>query len=59
MFGYIFKLVNGVVSWRIAKQILTATSIMEAKFMSCFEASTHGFDLMTLLDQTLSFELLM
>ena len=30
------------VSWRSAKQTLTATSTMEAKFVSCFEASSHG-----------------
>ena len=42
LFGYIFKLTNGVVSWRSAKQTLTATSIMEAEFISCFEASSHS-----------------
>ena len=41
-FDYIFKLVDGVVSWRSAKQTLTPTSTMEAKFVSCFEASSHG-----------------
>ena len=40
--GYIFKLADGVVSWRSAKQTLTATSTMEAEFVSCFEASSHG-----------------
>ena len=40
--GYIFKLVDGAVSWRSAKQTLTATSTMEAEFVSCFEASLHG-----------------
>ena len=39
---YIFKVVDGVVSWRSAKQTLTATSTMEAEFVSCFEASSHG-----------------
>ena len=39
---YIFKLVGGVVSWTSAKQTLTATSTMEAEFVSCFEASSHG-----------------
>ena len=29
-------------SWRSAKQTLTATSTMEAEFVSCFEASSHG-----------------
>ena len=40
--GYIFKLVDGAVSWRSAKQTLTATSTMEAEFVSCFKASLHG-----------------
>ena len=40
--GYIFKLADGAVSWRSAKQTLTATSTMEAEFVSCFEASLHG-----------------
>ena len=40
-FSYIFKLADGAVSWRSAKQTLTATSTMEAEFVSCFEAS-HG-----------------
>ena len=40
--GYIFKLADGAVSWRSAKQTLTATSTMEVKFVSCFEASSHG-----------------
>ena len=41
-FGYIFKIANGAVSWRSAKQTLTTTSTMEAEFVSCFEASSHG-----------------
>ena len=41
-FGYIFKLTDGAVSWRSAKQTLTATSAMKAEFVSCFEASYHG-----------------
>ena len=39
---YIFKLADEVVSWRSAKQTLNTTSTMEAKFVSCFEASSHG-----------------
>ena len=41
-FSYIFKLVDGAISWRSAKQTVTATSTMEAKFVFCFEASSHG-----------------
>ena len=40
--GYIVKLANGAVSWRSEKQTLTATSTMKSKFVSCFEASSHG-----------------
>jgi len=40
--GYIFMLAGGAVSWRSAKKTLTATSTMEAKFVSCFEATSHG-----------------
>uniref|UniRef100_A0A2N9EQW2 Reverse transcriptase Ty1/copia-type domain-containing protein n=1 Tax=Fagus sylvatica TaxID=28930 RepID=A0A2N9EQW2_FAGSY len=40
--GYIFLMASGVVSWRSAKQTLTATSTMEAEFISCFEATSHG-----------------
>ena len=40
--GYIFMLADGAVSWRSAKQSLIATSTMEAEFVSCFEATSHG-----------------
>ena len=40
--GYIFILVDGVISWKSIKQTLTATSTMEAEFISCFEATSHG-----------------
>ena len=40
--GYIFMFVDGAVSWRSAKKTLIATSIMEAEFVSCFEATSHG-----------------
>uniref|UniRef100_A0A2N9I6P9 CCHC-type domain-containing protein n=1 Tax=Fagus sylvatica TaxID=28930 RepID=A0A2N9I6P9_FAGSY len=36
------KVMSGAVSWRSAKQTLTATSTMEAEFVSCFEATSHG-----------------
>jgi len=39
---YVFMLASGAVSWRSAKQTLTATSTMEAEFVSCFEATSHG-----------------
>ncbi|RDX88788.1 hypothetical protein CR513_29568, partial [Mucuna pruriens] len=40
--GYIFILVGGAVSWRSAKQILTATSTMEVEFVFCFKATSLG-----------------
>ena len=40
--GYIFMMAGGAISWRSAKQTLTATSTMEAEFVSCFEATSHG-----------------
>jgi hypothetical protein len=40
--GYIFLMASGAVSWRSAKQTLTTTSTMEAEFVSCFEATSHG-----------------
>ncbi|XP_061354300.1 secreted RxLR effector protein 161-like [Gastrolobium bilobum] len=40
--GYIFMLASGAVSWRSVKQTLTATSTMEAEFVSCIEATSHG-----------------
>nr|CAN61946.1 hypothetical protein VITISV_031894 [Vitis vinifera] len=40
--GYVFMLAGGTVSWRSSKQTLTATSTMEAEFVSCFEATSHG-----------------
>ena len=40
--GYIFIMAGGVVSWRSVKQTLIATSTMEAKFVSCFEATSQG-----------------
>jgi len=40
--GYIFMMAGGAISWRSVKKTLTATSTMEAKFVSCFEATSHG-----------------
>ena len=40
--GYIFMMAGGAISWRSVKQTLTATSTMEAEFISCFEATSHG-----------------
>ncbi|WJZ97087.1 hypothetical protein VitviT2T_015721 [Vitis vinifera] len=40
--GYIFILASGAISWRSIKQTMTATSTMEAEFISCFEATSQG-----------------
>ena len=40
--GYVLMLASGVVSWRSMKQTLISTSTMEAGFVSCFEATSHG-----------------
>ena len=40
--GYIFIMAGGAISWRSVKQTLTATSSMEATFVSCLEATSHG-----------------
>ena len=40
--GYIFILAGGAISWKSVKQTMTATSIMEVEFISCFEATSHG-----------------
>nr|XP_033517251.1 secreted RxLR effector protein 161-like [Nicotiana tomentosiformis] len=39
---YIFMLAGGAISWKSAKTTLTATSSMEAEFVSYFEATSHG-----------------
>ena len=38
----IFMVASRVVSWGSMKQTLTTTSTMEAEFVSCFEATSHG-----------------
>ena len=40
--SYVFMLASGAVSWRRIKQTLTTTSTMEAEFVPCFEATSHG-----------------
>ena len=39
--GYIFVMERGVVSWQSAKQYVTASSTMEAKYVACYEATRH------------------
>ena len=40
--GYIFIFADGAISWKSVKKTLTATSTMEAEFIYCFEATSHG-----------------
>ncbi|XP_042952175.1 secreted RxLR effector protein 161-like [Carya illinoinensis] len=39
---YVFLLAGGAISWESMKQTITASSTMEAEFVSCFEATVHG-----------------
>ena len=39
---YIFLMVRGAVSWWSAKQSMTTSSIMEAEYMACYEATRHA-----------------
>jgi len=41
-FGYVYLLVGGAISWKSAKQLVIATSTMEAEFVACFEATVHA-----------------
>ena len=41
-FGYLFLLARGAISWKSAKQTITASSTMEAEFVACFEVMVHG-----------------
>ncbi|XP_061357291.1 secreted RxLR effector protein 161-like [Gastrolobium bilobum] len=40
--GYIFMLTSKAVSYKSVKQTLTTTCTIEAEFVSCFEATSHG-----------------
>ena len=41
-FGYIFMMVEGVVSWKTVEQTLTAPSTMEVEYVECYEANCHA-----------------
>ena len=41
-FGYIFMMVEGVVSWKSVKQTRTTSSTMEAKYVACYDATCHA-----------------
>ncbi|XP_072066053.1 secreted RxLR effector protein 161-like [Arachis hypogaea] len=38
----IFILAGGAIAWKSNKQTLVASSIVEAEYVTCFEASKHG-----------------
>ena len=40
--GYIFVMARGVVSWRCAMQSVTASSIQEAEYAACYEATYNA-----------------
>ena len=42
IFGYLFMLAEGAISWKSSKQTITATSTMEAEVVACFETIVHG-----------------
>lgn len=42
MFGYTFVLGRGAISQKSGKQYVIATSIMDAEFVACFEATMHA-----------------
>nr|KYP31473.1 Retrovirus-related Pol polyprotein from transposon TNT 1-94 [Cajanus cajan] len=40
--GYVFILVGRAISWKSVKQIVVASSTMEAEFVACFEATIQA-----------------
>jgi hypothetical protein len=40
--GYIFMLAGGLISWKSAKQCITASSTMQAEFVACYEATCQA-----------------
>ena len=47
--GFIFMMAGGAVSWKSVKQTLTATSIMEAEYVTCYEATCQAMWLKKLI----------
>jgi len=39
--GFVFLMAGGAVSWKSVMQTLVASSMMEAKFVACYEASNQ------------------
>ncbi|XP_075099222.1 secreted RxLR effector protein 161-like [Nicotiana tabacum] len=42
MFGYLFQLAEGAISWKSAKQSVISTFTMEVEFVACFEATIRA-----------------
>jgi len=38
IFGYVYLLVGGAISWKSAKESVIIVSTMEVEFVACFEA---------------------
>ncbi|KAM1176109.1 hypothetical protein ACFX2I_028384 [Malus domestica] len=49
--GYVFLMAGGAISWRSAKQKTLATSTMQAKYISCFEATQQAMMLKNLISE--------
>ena len=47
--GFIFMMARGAVSWKSVKQTLTATSTMEAEYVTCYEATCQAMWLKKLI----------
>ena len=54
--GYIFKLADGVVSWKSVKQTIMDSSTMAAEFIACYEASNHGIWLQNFVTRLVGIE---
>ena len=46
--GYIFTLAGGAISWKSSKQTLTASLMMQAEFVACYETTGQPVWLKTL-----------
>ena len=40
--SYVFMMAGGAVSWKSVKQTLTSSSMMEAKYMVCYETACQA-----------------
>lgn len=47
--GYIFILIGGAISWKSAKETITASSTMQPDFIICYEATIQAIPLKNLI----------